>query len=48
MLRGRIRMKSWGEPAAAKMQGLGNAADVKLLWEGAGVTTQRLVMFIGA
>lgn len=48
MLRGRIRMKSWREPAAAKIQGLGNAADVKLLWEGmAGVTTQTLVVFLG-
>lgn len=42
MLRGRVRVKSWREPAAAEIQGLGNAADVKLLWEGmAGVTTHR-------
>lgn len=48
MLRGRIGMKSWREPAAAKIQGLGNAADVKLLWEGmAGVTTQALLVFFG-
>lgn len=50
MLRGRVRVKSWREPAAAEIQGLGNAADVKLLWEGmAGVTTHRhsLLRFSG-
>lgn len=48
MLKGRIRMKSWRESAAAKIQGLGNAADVKLLWEGmAGVKTQTLITFSG-
>lgn len=41
-------MKSWREPAAAKIQGLGNSAGVKLLWEGmAGVTTQALLVFFG-
>lgn len=40
-------MKSRREPAAAKIQGLGNAADVKLLWEGTGVTTQTLIRFSG-